>query len=93
MCKNYSIRHFLGAGLVFVGCNIHQLEAMKPLTTNEVLPHDFFYVPSKIPNMTNGARFSANQLSLTTDEIFSSRFNSISSQHSAKDSVCAKITQ
>ncbi|MGL5720419.1 MAG: F-box protein [Alphaproteobacteria bacterium] len=66
MCKNYSVRHFLGAGLVFVGFNIHQLEAMKSLTTNEVLPHDSLY----IPNMTNGARFRVNQLSLTTDEIF-----------------------
>ncbi|MGL4825025.1 MAG: F-box protein [Alphaproteobacteria bacterium] len=67
MFKNYSIRHFLGAGLVFVGFNIHQLEAMKPLTTNEVLPHDSLYIPNK----TNGARCSSSQLLLTTDEILS----------------------
>ncbi len=57
MFKNYSIRHFLGAGLVFVGFNTHQLEAVKSLilTTDEAFPHDLIedvlYTPKKITDM------------------------------------------
>ncbi|MGL5784286.1 MAG: F-box protein [Alphaproteobacteria bacterium] len=55
---------------MFVGFNTHQLEAMKSLTANEVLPHDFLYTPSKIPNVTNVARRQPAVFTLTTDEIF-----------------------